>query len=96
MTRRFMVAVQKFTVQEDEQFQAYLKGAFGWWHWFDDFWLLTSRDPDISPAAIREKLDEIAPGKRKLVMEVQEDISWSGWKDKAGVFDWLKSTWRDE
>jgi len=103
MKRRYVVAVDRMTKKETDEFVAFLREkGLGWWHWINDFWLLVDRQDRVNAEQLREKLNEIAPERTKLVMEVREDLGWSGFgpnatgEDKNNMFRWLRDTWAEK
>jgi hypothetical protein len=96
MTRRYAVAVEGMTKQQEEEFIAYLREErMPWWHWIENVWLLVDRRDTITASAIRDKLRDIAHPHRCLVMQV-EPKSWSGVRDDEKMFNWLKLVWKND
>ena len=99
MNRRFVIAVDGLTSEEQDKLRQFLAARGAWWHWIDNFWLLTitSGDEDISVRSIRDSIKEINQNTRAIVFEFPEDIGWAtlGRKNAKGrsMADWLKSTW---
>lgn len=103
MRRRFVIGVDALDDEQEAKFRAFLdekKGA--WWHWIENLWLLTTKDPTITAAEIRDNISKLSPTARVLVFEFPEDITWAatGSKNSKGkkMTDWIKSPWgeRDE
>jgi len=94
--RRFLVAAQGLSNDQQSKFTEYTKSnGFGWWHWIDNFWLLTVFGHDeITTEVIRDALIDIAPGARSIVMEIVQDKDWSG-NGVVGkeMFKWMRDTW---
>lgn len=97
MRRRYVVAIDELSSAQRQQFLSYVKEAgFGWWHWIGDFWLLTKTGEPISAADLRDKILEISPGKRCIVMEVKEAGRWAGFGPSGAsknMFNWIRETW---
>ena len=99
MNRRFVIAVDGLTSEEQDKLRQFLATHGAWWHWIDNFWLLsiTSDDETISVRSIRDSIKEINKNTRAIVFEFPEDISWAtfGKKNADGrsMGDWLKETW---
>jgi hypothetical protein len=99
MNRRFVIAVEGLTPEEQDKLRQFLAAHGAWWHWIDNFWLLsiTSGDENISVSLIRERIKEINYDTRAIVFEFPEDISWAtlGRMNAKGrsMADWLRSTW---
>jgi hypothetical protein len=102
MNRRFVIAVEGLTSDEQDEFRQFLAAHGSWRHWVDNFWLLsiTSGDEIISVGLIRDRIKEINYDTRAIVFEFPEDISWAtlGKMNAKGrrMADWLKSTWAKE
>jgi hypothetical protein len=96
MTRRYVVAVEEMTKPQEEEFLAYIRSErMGWWHWISNFWLLIDRHDAVTASAIRDKLREISEPSRCLVMQV-DHITWSGMRNDPKMFEWIKSTWKED
>jgi hypothetical protein len=101
MKRRFVVAADKLSTEQEKEFRRFLTQFGGFWHWIDNFWLLAvGGEEDISVAQIRDKVHAINPASRIIVLEVGNDVDWAGRgkKNSAGKnqHDWLKTTWADQ
>jgi len=73
MKHRFVVAVDGMTSEEEKRFIAWIQeNGLGWWHWIANFWLLTSHRDSITAELIRDTLNDIARGKYKLVLEIEQ------------------------
>jgi hypothetical protein len=98
MSRRFVIAVDGLTSEQEKQLREFAGKHGGWWHWIDNFWLLHSRDGEsISAAKIRDRIVAINPSAKCVVFEFPEDLDWAATGDKnakgRGMSDWLKETW---
>jgi hypothetical protein len=100
MKRRFIVAIDGMTDQQESTFISYIQNqGLGWWHWIGNFWLLVSIDKKLNADEIRDKLLEIVPEKYSLVLEVHNSISWYGFglnKPPKDMFNWIKETWHPD
>ena len=97
MKRRFVVAVDRLTSEQEKALVAYLKdGGLAWWHWLPGVWLATTRREDVNAAQLRDALRDIARPKRLLVLEVGEHKDWSGIRNDKKMFDWIRSTWAED
>ncbi len=100
MTKRFVIGVQGMTKDEENTFRKYLeeKGC-GWWHWIDNLWLVVDAKGLLSAQKLRDDLDEIAPGKTHISIEVKAEKTWAGFgpasKEKNGknMFNWFHKNW---
>ncbi len=94
--RRFVVAAENLRVHE---FAGYLdSNGFGWWHWIDNFWLITVQNKvEISAEILQGKVNEFSDSPRCMVIEIQGAHTWSGHGPKSSdggsnMFDWLSNT----
>jgi len=98
MRRKFAVALDSSTKDQNEQLRKFIKdNGLGWWHWINNFWLLTDKNGKLTAKQIREKLNEFYPGVHCIVLSLDKDgDSWSGFGPRnsdKNMFDWLKNTW---
>lgn len=98
MKKRFVVALDSSNKSQNDSFVEYIKDkGYGWWHWIDNFWLLTDSSGNLTAAKLRTDLGEIYPGVHKLVLELRgNDDDWAGFgpnSEKKNMFSWLKSNW---
>ncbi|MBG0624982.1 hypothetical protein I4P27_11140 [Enterobacter roggenkampii] len=98
MRRKFAVALDSSTVEQNKKLKEFIEeNGLGWWHWINNFWLLTDAKGNFSAQSLREKLNEIYPGVHLLVISLDKDgESWSGYGPKnetKNMFNWLKDTW---
>ena len=101
MRRRFVIGIDGETPHDVSAFNNYIQQqGFGWWHWFDNFWLLTTYDNTITAAAIRDKLVEISNRKRLIVIEITS-IIWANFGPQGSdnnandlnISKWLLEEW---
>ena len=100
MKRRFVVGADPLNAAQVKKFQESL-GDMGWWHWIENFWLVTANDDEkITAAQIRDRVQEANPEARVVVLEFPEDITWaaSGQKNSKGrkLSDWLQGEWAND
>jgi|SRR5450759_2302786 hypothetical protein len=101
MKRRFVIAADKLTSEQDKELRDFLHEFGGYWHWIDNFWLLAvDGEEDISAAKIRDKVRALNEDSRVMVLEIGADIDWAG-SGKRGArgkdqHDWLGGTWADK
>lgn len=101
MKRRFVIGVDGFSADESKRFSEYLNSKGAYWHWIENFWLLTrvTEDPEepLSTKEIRDEVREINNTARALVLEVGADIDWSsvGAKNAKGKdqHEWIRKHW---
>ena len=99
MKRRFVIGVDGETPKDIAEFGAYVRQAgFGWFHWFENLWLLTSRDESVTTDSIRDELRRIVGDKHTVVLEVQ-GRTWSNYgpqgkgKGERNISSWFNQTW---
>lgn len=93
--KRFIVAVDNATEGQRNKITSFVKGKYGYWHWYSDFWLLTSSDDSRTATSLREDLKEAVPGLFMFILEIEGDAhTWAAFGDKKH-FKWLHETWVD-
>lgn len=99
MKKRFMLTIEEISKAEDEAILDFCRtNNYGWWHWFDNFWLLFTEDMTVSPLELTEKINKLFTAQKELfVMEIPESHrnEWAGWGVKE-KFDWLGDGWKEE
>ena len=100
--RRFVVSVNDETSEDVSRIMDYAeKKNFGWWHWFSNFWLMTSYDATSSVGEIRDMLVELTKNKWVIVIEVNS-IDWANYgpqgkdEDNRNISKWLHEEWTQE
>jgi hypothetical protein len=98
MKRRFVIGIDAFDEDQESTFRAYIASKGSWWHWINNFWLMTTNDDDVTAAEIRNEILRLKPNARTVVFEFPEDVTWaaSGSKNASGkkLADWLKDQWK--
>ena len=97
--KRYIVAISKRTLEEDQTFIAFLKDEkVGWWHWMDNLWLITTSKEHFTASYIRDKIIELYESDRILVIELKDGKdTWSGKgpnSEDKNMFKWLKTAWK--
>ena len=102
MKRRFVVGIDGETSTDVSTFLDFIhQQGLGWWHWFDNFWLLTTYDDAMTTETIRDKLVDISDGKNIIVIEVKS-INWynfgpQGEQSTVGgmtnISKWFEDVW---
>ena len=97
MSRRFVVAVNTLTTEQERAFaQALSASGLDWWHWIQNIWLVIDRSDKFTPEGIRDYLNDIMPGRFSLIMEVQPMGAWAGFGptgDQMDMGQWIKTSW---
>lgn len=97
MNKRVAIATDGFSPEQKTAFSKWVKSkGFGWWHWIQDFWLLTAPSERLDINEVINKLNEISPGSNKFVIEIPTPAYWTGFgpnTEERNMFTWLKETW---
>lgn len=99
MKKRFVLIIESSTKDQNDAFLVWVKEQrMGWWHWFQNAWLLSNPSGNLTASVIRDKAGEYFPGENTLVIELKEgEGTWSGFgpkSEKRSMFAWLKRNWR--
>ena len=99
MKKRFVVMIETSSKEQNDSFLEWIKEErLGWWHWFQNVWLLSNSRGHLSASDIRDKLKEFYGTANTLVLELRgADDTWSGRgpkNEKRNMFKWIKSNWR--
>ena len=98
MTRKFVVGIDEETPEDVSSFLNYIKQQrFGWWHWIDNTWLLTTYNEQVTVVEIRDRLREITGKKTVVVIEVKS-VAWAtygpmGEGDSKNISRWIRDYW---
>lgn len=97
MKTRFALIVDDATPAAQDKVTEFLKGKFGYWHYFSDLWLLTTSSESWDVGTIRDEIEALLGDPAVLVLKVDTPAggSWSG-RGQADMFAWLKRNWREE
>ncbi len=102
MSKRFIIALNSSTTEQNESFLQVIKeNSFGWWHHLENFWLLKTHDDEATAESVGQHVEKIYPGVYKLVLELSKDNdSWHGFgpngdpkEGQANMFTWLHGDW---
>lgn len=95
MTRRFSLATDPLTPEEEKSLKEKLKGL-AWWHWLPNYWLIIDTKDENTVNSIRDILFNINKTKRCIVLKIDKS-TWSALskKDAKGtdMCDWIKNDW---
>jgi hypothetical protein len=99
MRKRFIVAVDKSTTEQDLAFQSFIKASgFKWWHWLSNLWLLIDEEGNSSAKQIRDRVVELYPGESVWVEELSDvGDTWAAFGPKSetrNMFPWLVKNWK--
>lgn len=98
MKKRFVVAANPTTTDQDKVFQEWLSSqGLGWWHWLNETWLVSDPNGVQSAAEIRTKAMECFPGVFLLVLELTPmGDTWAGFgpaKEGRDMFKFMRDFW---
>jgi len=98
MKKRFVVLIEVSTEDQNVLMLEWIKSeAIGWWHWFQNIWLLSNKHGHLEASTIRDKVREIYGTANVLVLEIKgTEDTWSGYGPKGenrNMFTWLRSDW---
>ncbi len=101
MKRRFIVAVDSSTKEQNEAFRdCVVEWGVAWWHWLDNAWLICDREGVLTADEIRDALYTTHVHESCLVVQLDENggETWSGYGPKGegrNMFNWLRRTWAE-
>ena len=75
MTKRFVIATDPLSTDEEKAFIEFIK-RYGWWHWLPNFWLAQDSSDVLTVTKIRDEIHKINAAARAWVFEV-EPVTWS-------------------
>jgi hypothetical protein len=98
MRKRFIVALQFATAEQNTAFLNFIKNAgLAWWHWIPNFWLLIDHKGESSAVEIRDKVREIFPTQNNIVIELAAaNDTWAAFGPMSmerDMFSWLQNYW---
>jgi hypothetical protein len=102
MSRRFVIAAEGLSTDQESKVLDFLKKHGAWWHWIDNFWLLstTIENDDFGTSTIVGFIGDLNENARVLAFEFPEDVDWTarGAANAKGkdMTDWLRETWSRE
>ncbi len=102
MKKRFIVAIQGMTAEQEQAFADFLDSkSCGWWHWIYNFWLVVDPSETLTAASLRDEINTISPGLKRLVVDVTESrrAVWAGYgpsSEERNMFNWLREDWDSE
>ena len=92
----YLVACDTMSKEQETAFLEYIKSnRFGWWHWLDNFWIISSSKKTLRSSMIRDAIDDAVPGLNNLVIKIENVKSWAGHGPSVednDMFEWLSNT----
>lgn len=99
MKRRFVVLIDSANQAQENAFIDFIKvEGFGYWHWLNNSWLLTSHNSQHTAKFIGDKMQTIFPNVNHMVLRFDDDGMkyWGGFgpaeKDRD-MFKWMHENW---
>ena len=99
MNRRFVIAAEGLTGEQERKVRDYLAEHGAWWHWIDNLWLLstTTTSEDFGTVNILDAISKLNGDAKVLVFEFPEDIDWAARskpnRKGKSMSDWLRNAW---
>jgi hypothetical protein len=96
MAKKFVIAIDSGNQVIRNQITTYLKTKnWGFWHWFDDIWLLSAVEEFQTPKSIYELLVAHASiGNQTIIVFDVDSDSRSYWgRAKQDAWEWLSTQW---
>jgi hypothetical protein len=102
VTKRFIVAVDSSTKEQNDAFREYVKAIAPqrWWHWLEDLWLLVDVTGKINAAQLRDKATEVYLTENIMVFELSSTghDTWAGYGPQTtdrNMFNWIEKYWSE-
>jgi hypothetical protein len=98
--KRFIVAVESGTKEQQDAFTEYLRGqGFGWWHWIDNLWLLVDSTGKTTGSDLTSQVNATFPTLNCMVFELSADgDTWAGYgprTEASNMFTWMRQNWKE-
>lgn len=94
--RKFVVCIDGETSNDVSAIKEYVGNQkFGWWHWIDNVWLLTTSNPEIKATDIRDAIRKLSESKWVIVIEVNS-VTWAAYgpeTSERSMSKWIKEHW---
>jgi hypothetical protein len=99
MKKRFIVLIEDTSTKEqNDAFIEWIRtSGLGWWHWFQNCWLLVDSNGIQSAADMRSSLKAIYGSANTFVIELSDgQDTWAGFgptSDQKNMFTWIHKNW---
>ena len=95
MSRSFILVAQGGTAKLQDLVSNRIKAAgYGYWHWMQNFWIVTGLEAGVTPKTFSEWLEQ-TPGVGQLTYLVLDTDSADYWgRNNAQAWDWLSRNWK--
>jgi len=98
MKKRFVVLIESSTKEQNEIFLSWIKSeGIGWFHWFQNTWLLSNVRGHLSASDIRSEVRKAYGSANTLVLELQGvNDTWAGFgpnSEEKNMFKWIRDNW---
>ena len=67
-------------------------GGYGYWHWFPDFWLVTTMNDNETAGTLRDNIRTVAPLAEFMIFAVRPSEDWAGYGNQEWA-EWLRQNW---
>ena len=98
MAREFVVAIQGGSADSRDKITQYVKGrGWGFWHWFDDVWLIagvpeetTAKELYLHLSSLSKELETVS----LLIFSMDKKESRSHWgRSNPDGWEWMRTNW---
>jgi|HubBroStandDraft_2_1064218.scaffolds.fasta_scaffold18665_5 hypothetical protein len=91
--KHFVLAGNELSPLQRNTITKYLSDTgYGYWHWFQDFWLVTSANNYVTSVNLRESLKLVVPGTHFMVFAVEPSPDWAGVGNETWA-EWIHQNW---
>lgn len=98
MTRKFVLATDPLTAEQEKSLADKLSPAV-YWHWLPNFWLIVDKSETLTASAINKFIAEITDRSRRCLVTQVEAQRWAAQtrKDDKGndMADWIRRNWEN-
>jgi hypothetical protein len=101
MKKRFVVLIESSTKEQNDSFLGWIESEnIGWFHWFQNTWLLSNPRGHLSASDIRSQVKQAYGSANTLILELQgTNDTWSGFgpnTEQKDMFKWVKRNWNGD
>lgn len=94
---RYVVCISESTRSQNIRFKSYIeKTGLGWWHYFENVWLITDNQEKTNCKELRNNVKNIFEGENVFVIQMAGDSqndTWAGF-GKTTMFEWIHKCWK--
>jgi hypothetical protein len=85
MIRKFVIATEALTQQQERELGSFLSEYGTWWHWLSNIWLLRTEKDGITTNTIRSKIESLNEVSDIMILEINGVKSYSGMAPKSSA-----------